>query len=420
MVAVLASGLSIVSAPAQPAMAEEGLPDEPQMPGRLEGTGTHFELTDSQYLNITLDSSQPIKLVLESVPEMVTMQLESAADATSTEIALSGFLASTTYHKYEDDYHNHLAFTTDADGKYTYTQDLAQAHLVFIQPRSSTIFLGDSGWSKPVGTWDPVTKTGTLTQDVTETIQIDSNNVTLDGNGHTATGTLTGYGVYLNSKTGVTIKNLNVTQFTYGIYLYYSSSNTLNSNTASSNTVYGIYLYDASNNKIYNNNFINNPTQAYVSGGSGNVFNLAKPTGGNYWDNWTSPDADGDGFVDLPYVFTSGHDYLPWTRQNGWLDNIPPTTTISLSGTLGSNGWYISTVEATLTATDNPGGSGVKKTKYSFDGSSWIPYTAPLTVSDEGSTTIYYCSIDNQDNVEATNTETINIDKTPPVISSNA
>lgn len=37
--------------------AEEVLPDELQMPGRLEGTGTHFELTDSEYLNIILDSS---------------------------------------------------------------------------------------------------------------------------------------------------------------------------------------------------------------------------------------------------------------------------------------------------------------------------------------------------------------------------
>jgi hypothetical protein len=42
------------------------------------------------------------------------------------------------------------------------------------------------------------------------------------------------------------------------------------------------------------------------------VFNLDKPTGGNYWSDWTSPDADGDGFVDNPYVFTDGQDNLPW------------------------------------------------------------------------------------------------------------
>ena len=29
-----------------------------QVPGRLEGNGTHFELKNSQYLNITLDISE--------------------------------------------------------------------------------------------------------------------------------------------------------------------------------------------------------------------------------------------------------------------------------------------------------------------------------------------------------------------------
>ncbi len=382
--------IGLVKAEEPPMPAE---PQMPTMPGRLEGTGTHFELTDSPYLNITLDSSQPVKLVLESVPEMVTMHLESASGAASTEITLGGFLPSTTYHKYEDDYHNYTPFTTDDSGKYAYTQDLSQAHLVFIQPRASTIFLSSTGWSKPVGTWDAATKTGTLTQDVTETIQIDSNGITLDGNGHYVTGASTGIGVYLYGRTGITIKNLNVRQFSYGIRLYSSSSNTLTGNTASnkyygivlaqsssntltsntanlngrhginlgnssSNTLTGntansngrdgIKLFYSSNNKVYNNNFISNLTQASVYGGSGNVFNLDKPIGGNYWSNWTTPDNNNDGFVDYPYVFTGGQDNLPWTRQNGWLDDIPPTTTISLSGTLGNNGWYVSDVVVPL------------------------------------------------------------------------
>jgi len=48
------------------------------------------------------------------------------------------------------------------------------------------------------------------------------------------------------------------------------------------------------------------------------------PTGGNYWSGWTTPNADGDAFVDNPYVFTSGQDALPWVRQNAWT-NLPPT-----------------------------------------------------------------------------------------------
>ncbi len=50
----------------------------PQITGRIEGSGTRFELTDSDYLNVTLKSNEPVNLTLESVPEMVVMNLEAA------------------------------------------------------------------------------------------------------------------------------------------------------------------------------------------------------------------------------------------------------------------------------------------------------------------------------------------------------
>jgi len=52
---------------------------------------------------------------------------------------------------------------------------------------------------------------------------------------------------------------------------------------------------------------------------------LAAPTGGNYWSDWTSPDVDPqDGFVDNPYVITTGvQDDLPWTAQDGWRNQTP-------------------------------------------------------------------------------------------------
>ena len=100
-----------------------------------------------------------------------------------------------------------------------------------------------------------------------------------------------------------------------GISLHSSVDNILTNNTASNNGWSGIYLYSSSNNKIYNNNFIGNATQAYVDGGSSNVFNLDKPVGGNYWSNWTTPDSDGDGFVDIPFVFSGGQDNFPSVEQ---------------------------------------------------------------------------------------------------------
>jgi len=98
-----------------------------------------------------------------------------------------------------------------------------------------------------------------------------------------------------------------------------ASDNTIGPGNTISNNHYGIRLRSSSDNQIYNNNFIDNTIQAYVTGRGSNIFNLEKPIGGNYWSDWTNPDADGDGFVDDPYVFTSGVDYLPWARQDGWL-----------------------------------------------------------------------------------------------------
>jgi parallel beta-helix repeat protein len=98
--------------------------------------------------------------------------------------------------------------------------------------------------------------------------------------------------------------------------------NTLTYNTFALNESFGMWLSDSSDNLIYNNNFIDNTTQMYGYGGSGNVFNLDAPTGGNYWSDWTGPDADNDGFVDYPYVFDAGQDYLPWTEPDGWVCDL--------------------------------------------------------------------------------------------------
>ncbi|MBU1992524.1 right-handed parallel beta-helix repeat-containing protein, partial [Patescibacteria group bacterium] len=113
-----------------------------------------------------------------------------------------------------------------------------------------------------IGNWDVVTKTCTLSQDLSQGIIIDSNNINLDGNGRTITGSNTGNGVYLSSKTGVTIKNLNVTKFDNGIYLYSSSGNTIRDNNVTLNGGVGggtgIFLYSSSNNILAGNIALSN------------------------------------------------------------------------------------------------------------------------------------------------------------------
>jgi hypothetical protein len=99
------------------------------------------------------------------------------------------------------------------------------------------------------------------------------------------------------------------------------------------------------------------------------------------------------------------------------IDRIAPHTTASITGTLGENGWYTSDVTIELTATDS--GSGVDYISYRIESGSETIYGTPFTLSDEGSTTIYFKSYDVAGNIENEDSVTISIDKTPPSISIN-
>jgi parallel beta-helix repeat protein len=181
-----------------------------------------------------------------------------------------------------------------------------------------------------------VNKRFTLQGEGTEVVTVQTTsssdhvfNVTADYvniSGFTVTGA-TGYlnaGLYLSNVEHCNISDNTVSNNALGIYLPYSSHNTLMNNTANSNNHYGIYLDDSSNNLLYNNYF-NNPNNAYDDGN--NIRNITKTAGtniiggfylgGNYWSNYTGIDEDGGGLGDtkLPYNssgnITTGGDYRP-------------------------------------------------------------------------------------------------------------
>ncbi|MGQ9682765.1 MAG: right-handed parallel beta-helix repeat-containing protein, partial [Anaerolineae bacterium] len=229
------------------------------------------------------------------------------------------------------------------------------------------------------------------------------------------------HGIWADSLSGATLTGNTTRQNRYyGIYLRAVSASTVTTNTIEANAV-GLYLEGAQNNQLYANRLTANTTQASVMNGSGNVFSLPAPVGGNYWSNWATPDVNHDGFVDQPYVFFGGRDDLP-LAEVGWSDTTAPVTRITLSGTLGQNGWYRSEVGITLTAEDEPDGSGLDVVQYSFDGEVWNRYTGPFAVCSEGSTVLYYRAIDKAGNVEEENgspkSASFKMDKTPPTITS--
>lgn len=99
------------------------------------------------------------------------------------------------------------------------------------------------------------------------------------------------------------------------------------------------------------------------------------------------------------------------TTHTGYIciDSHSPTTTLS-GATSGV--WRNGNASIALTATDTV--SGVDHTYYTVNGGAVATYTAPWDVSDEGTTTIGYLSVDEAGNVETTHTATVLIDKTAP------
>jgi len=226
-----------------------------EIPGMTGGEDSHFQITDSDYLDIGLDSTETIGLMLESVPNVITMRLEASASATSTQLTITGLMPDTVYFKYEDTYRNLVPFTSDGNGTYTYTQDISEPHIVFVQTERSTKFITDGatgGDCASMGTWDPATLTCTLTTDLSGTIEIDSDGITLDGAGYTTKGSYAVSGVYLNGRTGVTIKNLVIENFSFGVYFNESPLSVLETNTFLNN-IQAVVLYNSGDNSVRGN-----------------------------------------------------------------------------------------------------------------------------------------------------------------------
>jgi parallel beta-helix repeat protein len=196
-------------------------------------------------------------------------------------------------------------------------------------------------------------------------IVVERDNIVVDGAGYTVEGSGSGIGISLSGRSNVTVKNMIIKTFDYGINLQSSSSNNSISRNNITNNRYGIYLYFLSSyNSIFHNNFINNGQQVY-SLDSVNVWDDGHPSGGNYWsdcigvDVKSGPDQDlpgSDGIGDTPYVIdVNNRDRYPLMNPYG----SPPPQTYSL------------VITATVGGTTNPT-SGA----YSYSADSSVQVTA--------------------------------------------
>ncbi|MEM4739655.1 MAG: NosD domain-containing protein [Zestosphaera sp.] len=215
-----------------------------------------------------------------------------------------------------------------------------------------TIYIRADGSIEPSDA--PIISSDNRTYIITSNIQIvngdgiviERDNVILEGGGHTIRGAACCSGILLTNRVNISIKNLVITNFTYGVYLkmssgttiknntinnneigifmYYSSNNTIESNTISNSNWSGIYMSSSSSNSVLRNtlrnnyagiavwlksqgnwflynNFVNNSIQVYLASEVGyNVWDDGFV--GNYWSDHYCVDSDSNGVCDDPYV----------------------------------------------------------------------------------------------------------------------
>jgi len=151
---------------------------------------------------------------------------------------------------------------------------LSAAFQVKIVEASGTIYI------KADGSVDPPTANITnvdnatyyLTDNINASITVKRDNIVIDGAGHTlqGTGTWDSKGMDLSDRSNVTIKNMEIKAFDYGIWLNQSSNNIIQGNNITNNTWAGIELRVSSSNTISGNNIKDNSCAGIIQRSSNN------------------------------------------------------------------------------------------------------------------------------------------------------
>lgn len=130
-----------------------------------------------------------------------------------------------------------------------------------------------------------------------------------------------------------------------------------------------------------------------------------------------SVSGDGNHSVDFWSVDLAGNTSNVGTTSVN-IDTTAPLSQASKSGTAGTNGWYLGTVQVSLSAADTL--SGVQTTFYKIDTGTTKTYTVPFSVTGNGPHTVTFWSVDKATNTEATRSLAVNIDPNAPSVTINA
>lgn len=136
---------------------------------------------------------------------------------------------------------------------------------------------------------------------------ITADDVTLNCNGASITGTGTGSGIVIEGRQNVLVRNCIVSGFETGIALSGGQGNLIKRNTMSDNLQYGIYLTGSIENSIWRNDFLDNPVNAWEEAdAAGNSWFMDQ--NGNDWSDFE----ENEGYPNVYVVDGPGDGIDPW------------------------------------------------------------------------------------------------------------
>jgi parallel beta-helix repeat protein len=126
--------------------------------------------------------------------------------------------------------------------------------------------------------------TYTFTDNITDEIVVERSNIIIDGKGYTVQGSGSGNGFYWYGINNVTVKNTNIKDFAYGVFLAESNNSAVSGNNITKSTEWGVYLWSSNTSAVSGNTITKSTVYGVSLGSSSNITVSGNTITNNYYD----------------------------------------------------------------------------------------------------------------------------------------